>query len=497
MPETPRDTADAADAAPAAGDPLALAPAPARAPAPAGGAAPVSDRALARAHGGGFVSRTLARLLGRWGARLGLVWIAVMLLTAVFAPLLASSHPLLWSRGGEVSSPWLEHLTRTDVILFGAFAAAVAAAVVRGPAGARVAGWVLVVSAALVGAAGRSFVDFLQGNPAPGAARVAFTAGGVVALIVGLVVLHLLFASARRAAGPGLRRATWGAGVGLLALLALAPIRPPETVVHSVYREAEALGEVAWVLRAPLPHSPNDAQRDAMTAQGRDARLEPPSRRHLLGTDRSGADVLSRMIHATRIALAIGLIATGIAVAIGIVVGGLMGYFAGLIDLLGMRLVEIFSAIPVLFLLIMIVAFYGRSLTLMMVVIGLTGWVGYALFIRAEFLKLRSMDYVTAARALGLPLRSILLKHMLPNGVTPVLVLASFGIASAILAESTLSFLGLGLVEEPSWGQLLNQSRSAPGQWGLLVFPGLAIFLTVFAYNLVGEALRDALDVRS
>ena len=448
------------------------------------------------------MSRTLSRLLGAWGARIGFAWIAVMLAAAVLAPLLASSHPLLWERNGQVSSPWLEHLTRTDVVLFGAALAAAVAAAWRGPREARFAGWVLAVSAAVAAAAGRSFVELLRGNPAPPAGRVAFAAAGLAALALGLGVL---VAAARPALGrggggglSGWRAASWTLAAGLAALLALAPLDPPAAVVHGVYREAEAApgGEVGWAVRAPLPFSPNDAQRDAMSLEGRDARLEKPSLRHPLGTDRSGQDVLSRMIHATRIALAIGLIATGIAVAIGVVVGGLMGYFAGWIDLLGMRLVEVFSAIPVLFLLIMIVAFYGRSLTLMMVVIGLTGWVGYALFVRAEFLKLRSMDYVVAARALGLPLRSILLKHMLPNGVTPVLVLASFGIASAILAESTLSFLGLGLVEEPSWGQLLNQSRSAPGQWGLLLFPGLAIFLTVFAYNLVGEALRDALDVK-
>ena len=232
----------------------------------------------------------------------------------------------------------------------------------------------------------------------PAAGRVAFAAAGVVALGLGLFVL---FAAARPAlarSGAGWRRLTWASAAGLAGLLAFAPIDPPANVVHSVYREAEARGEVDWIVRTPLPYSPNDAQRDAMAATGRDARLTMPGAAHPLGTDLTGQDVLSRMIHATRIAPAIGLIATGIAVAIGIVVGGLMGYFAGLVDLLGMRLVEVFSAIPVLYLLIMIVAFYGRSLTLMMVVIGLTGWVGYALFIRAEFLKLRSMDYVTAAR---------------------------------------------------------------------------------------------------
>ena len=204
----------------------------------------------------------------------------------------------------------------------------------------------------------------------------------------------------------------------------------------------------------------------------------------------------SRMIHAARIALAIGFIATGIAVLIGIVIGGVMGYFSGWVDLLGMRLVEVFAAIPVIFLLIAFVAFYGRNLYLLMMIIGATGWVGYALFIRAEFLKLRRQDFVQAARACGLPLRSILFKHMLPNGVTPVLVSASFGVASAILMESTLSFLGLGLVEEPSWGQLLEQARGVGGSfyWWIALYPGLAIFLTVFAYNLVGEAMRDAID---
>jgi peptide/nickel transport system permease protein len=131
-----------------------------------------------------------------------------------------------------------------------------------------------------------------------------------------------------------------------------------------------------------------------------------------------------------------------------------------------------------------------------MAIIGLTRWSGYARFIRAEFLKIRKQDYVQAARACGLPLRSILFKHMLPNGVAPVLVSATFGVASAILSESVLSFLGLGLVDEPSWGQMLNEAITATGgfSWWIAIFPGLAIFLTVFAYNLVGESLRDAID---
>ena len=180
---------------------------------------------------------------------------------------------------------------------------------------------------------------------------------------------------------------------------------------------------------------------------------------------------------------------------IGVIIGGLMGFFSGKVDIFGMRLVEIFEAIPTLFLLLTFVAFFGRSLYIMMVIIGITGWTGYARYIRAEFLRLREQDFVQAATACGLPLYSILFRHMLPNGIAPILVAASFGVASAILAEATLSFLGLGLVGEPSWGQMLNQAvQSSSFNWWMAAFPGGAIFLTVFAYNLIGEALRDSID---
>ncbi len=367
------------------------------------------------------------QVLGRWGARLGGAWLVVLLVLAVFSPLIASSHPVLVLSKGKWSSPMLAHLTAVDVTLIAA----------------------------------------------------AFYA-------VGLGVLWKLSLSVR------LR--IWAAAVGVTCIASLILISPPEVIIYSQYREAEAAGQVQSVYRTLIPYSPNDRLRDHQT----DTRLQAPSREHWMGTTTEGEDMLSRMIHASRIALAIGFIATGIAVVIGVIIGGLMGYFSGWVDLLGMRLVEIFSSIPTIFLLIAFVAFYGRNLYLIMVIIGLTSWVGYALFVRAEFLKLRDQDFVVAARACGLPLWSVLFRHMLPNGVTPVLVNASFGVASAILAESTLSFLGLGLVEEPSWGQLLNQSREVVGgfHWWVVVFPGLAIFLTVFSYNLLGEALRDAIDPR-
>jgi peptide/nickel transport system permease protein len=282
--------------------------------------------------------------------------------------------------------------------------------------------------------------------------------------------------------------------LAISSILSFVFIQPPELVVYAKYREMEKAGKVEWVINAPIPYSAKDYLRD-YGETGMEEPLADSNRLHWFGTEQSGADVLSRMIYACRIALGIGFVATGIAMLIGVLLGGLMGYFSGIVDILGMRLVEIFEAIPTLFLLLTFVAFFGSSLYLMMVIIGITTWPGYARYVRAEFLKLRQMDFVQSAIACGLPLRSVLFRHMLPNGIAPVLVAASFGVASAILYEATLSFLGLGLVDNPSWGQMLNQAvQSASFYWWMAFFPGGAIFLTVFAYNLMGEALRDAID---
>jgi peptide/nickel transport system permease protein len=278
------------------------------------------------------------------------------------------------------------------------------------------------------------------------------------------------------------------------ALITYLWIKPQQLVIYEQYRAAEAAGDYDWVIHAPIPYSPKDYQRDRGDT-GLEAPLSQRTRTHWFGTEQNGADVLSRMIHASRIALGIGFVATGIAMLLGVIIGGLMGYFSGVVDILGMRLVEIFEAVPTLFLLLTFVAFFGRSLYIMMVIIGITSWPGYARYVRAEFLRLRKQDFVQAAEAAGLPLPSILFRHMLPNGMGPVLVAASFGVASAILAEATLSFLGLGLVDDPSWGEMLNQAvQSSRFNWWMAAFPGGAIFLTVFAYNLIGESLRDAID---
>ena len=217
---------------------------------------------------------------------------------------------------------------------------------------------------------------------------------------------------------------------------------------------------------------------------------------YTLGTDSSGRDMLSQLLHACRLSISIGLVSTAIAVVIGVTVGALMGYFGGWIDMLLYRVVEVFMAIPLLFLLIVAAAVLPRNTYVMMAIIGCVTWTGSARFIRAEFYKLRGQDFVQSARSVGLPLRSVLFKHMLPNGVTPVLVDASFAIAAAILAEAVLSYLGLGPANQASWGQLLSDANNQVGKfmWWLAIFPGFAIFLTVLSYNLIGEALRDAID---
>jgi peptide/nickel transport system permease protein len=226
--------------------------------------------------------------------------------------------------------------------------------------------------------------------------------------------------------------------------------------------------------------------------------LAGPNREHWLGTDDSGRDVLSRMIHGSRVSLSVGFVSVAIALVIGILLGSLAGYFGGWIDHLISRLIEILLTIPTFFLIIAIIAFLPQSIYNIMVVIGLTGWTGIARFVRAEFLKLKQLDFIMASRALGASHPRIILLHMLPNAMAPVLVSAVFGIAGAILTESSLSFLGFGVPPPtPSWGDILSQSRDyIEFAWWLTVFPGFAIFLSITAYNLVGEGLRDAMDPR-
>jgi peptide/nickel transport system permease protein len=234
------------------------------------------------------------------------------------------------------------------------------------------------------------------------------------------------------------------------------------------------------------------------TQQDLTQRLRAPSTDHWLGTDEYGRDVWSRVLHGGRVSLTVGLAAVGISTLIGIILGALAGYFGGAIDQLIMRLVDIFLCIPTLFLILMFIVFVGPNVFNVMIIIGLTSWTELARLVRAEFITLKQREYVMAARAMGLSHRRIMFRHILPNALAPVFVSATFGVAGAILLESGLSFLGLGVQPPtPSWGNILTSGKDYITQaWWLTLFPGLAIFLTVLGYNLLGDGLRDYLDPR-
>jgi len=226
--------------------------------------------------------------------------------------------------------------------------------------------------------------------------------------------------------------------------------------------------------------------------------LEPPSADHWLGTDELGRDVLSRMIYGARISLMVGFIAVGIATLIGVIVGAVSGYYGGWVDELMMRFVDVMLTFPSFFLILAVIAMLEPSIVNVMIVIGITGWMGVARLVRAEFLSLKERDFVAAAKSIGQSDAIIIFRHILPNAMAPVLVSATLGIAGAILTESALSFLGIGVQPPtPSWGSILTEGKNyIEFAWWLSLFPGLAILVTVLGYNLLGESLRDALDVR-
>lgn len=244
------------------------------------------------------------------------------------------------------------------------------------------------------------------------------------------------------------------------------------------------------VVMPPIPYSPTEYDLRAS--------LAAPSRAHWLGTDDQGRDVLARLIHGTRVSLSIGFVAVGIAALLGIFFGALAGYYGGWVDILLSRAIEIMYCFPTFFLILAVLAFIQPSIYNIMIVIGLTSWPGIARLIRGEFFKLRHQDFVAATTVLGASAPRIMFRHILPNAIAPVLVSISFGVASAILVESGLSFLGLGVPPyEPSWGDLLSSSKDFLDiAWWLTLSPGIAIFITITAYNLVGEGLRDAIDPR-
>jgi peptide/nickel transport system permease protein len=381
----------------------------------------------------------------------GLYCIAFLVLIAIAAPLLSLNQPFIWSAGEGLQFPFFRALFNR--LLF------------------------------------ENSVDILF--------NLLLVLGlllGLLALPLGLLLPRPLRTKLWRSRGVVLRRVLLGV---VLCFLLMSPQRfgqipnPlffTERALNYRERAAELRAEGKHVT-AVFPLAPFGYRE---TNPGRN--LQAPDLEHWLGTDTEGRDVFSRMLYGTRISLTIGVIAVSIYVGIGIVFGALAGYYGGRVDLWISRLIEVMICFPSFFLILTIAALIEeRSIFHVMLIIGLTSWTGVARLIRAEFLKNVNLEYVQAARALGIRQDRIIFRHILPNAIAPVLVTATFGVASAILVESSLAFLGIGDLTVASWGETLNTGRTEGKLW-LVLAPGLAIFFVVSIFNLVGEGLRDALD---
>ncbi|MCE0523850.1 MAG: ABC transporter permease [Methylacidiphilales bacterium] len=247
----------------------------------------------------------------------------------------------------------------------------------------------------------------------------------------------------------------------------------------------------AFKLMPPIPYSPIESTPD---------QFAPPSWKHLCGTDSTGRDIAARLLHGARTSLSIGFVAQSIALLVGVTLGGLAGYYRGWIDIGLSRFLEIMDCFPSLILLLAVIGLFPsqNNMFYIMAVIGLTSWTGLARLVRGEFLRLSVQPFTLAAQAVGAGDFRVIVRHLLPNALGPILVSATFGVASAILLESSLSFLGFGMqAPTPSWGDILSDARRyIDFAWWLAFFPGLAILITLVSYNFVGEGLRDAIDPR-
>lgn len=352
---------------------------------------------------------------------------------------------------------------------------------------------------------------------------LAWTAVTGVVLAWGLVA-GLTYLSWGRITGmPGMRRVPVDMylAAATLALLALGMVLwTVRSVARQRSRAARVRGDSQWAIAGrhfrknrmamgglvimillyvvtlitPLiaPYDPS-AQGDIVLT-----RYLPPSAEHLMGTDKFGRDIFSRVLFGARISLSIGFIAVGISITLGTLLGAVAGYFGGITDGVLMRLTDMMLSFPRLVLLIVVIALFEPSIWLVVTVLGLSGWMGTARIVRGEVLSLREREFVQAARALGMGDTRIILRHVIPNTLAPVIVSATLGIGQTILTEASLSFLGLGVQPPtPSWGNMVSDGRDAlVTAWWIATFPGLAIVFTVIAFNLLGDGLRDALDPR-
>jgi peptide/nickel transport system permease protein len=388
---------------------------------------------------------SVARRLGKNRVAVwGLYAVLALLAVATFAPLVAQNQPFYWNAGQGVTFPWFSSLFN------------------------------------------RLFFE--------NAVDIFFN----LLLVASPFMLSCVWLTRRRRFWVSLPRALGSCAVALalsfpcITVESLGsfdnPLHFSQKVVN--YRAEQerlsALGQAPSALFPPLPYSYRETNLDRS--------LQAPGRAHWLGTDTEGRDVFCRMLYGTRISLTIGVVAVFIYVFIGTLLGALAGYFGGWVDNLVSRLIEVMITFPSFFLILTLAALIReRSIFHVMLIIGLTSWTGVARLVRAEFLRQKSLDYVQAAVAMGIKSSRIMFVHILPNAIAPALVSATFGIASAILIESSLSFLGIGDLSVASWGETLNAGRVQQKVW-LVLAPGAAIFFVVTIFNLVGEGIRDALD---
>jgi len=385
------------------------------------------------------------------------LWLMVgLFLIAIVAPLLSSNIPLVFHDGGQTIYPWFHWLFHPEARVDFFFNMALVG----------FAPWAILAFATNAWAKSRGI---------PGRRRIGYVALEFLAI---LSFLSMLFSFQRFAPSdlyatrdfPEEEFKSQGASHGVYVLL---PFGPTEQ------------------------DTPSRMMPPGFRVEERDWKKSNQVYRHWLGTADTGQDVLARILYGTRISMTIGLVSVSIYILIGVVVGAIAGYFGGTVDIVTSRIIEIVLLFPAFFLILTIVALKGRSIYIIMVVIGITGWPTIARLIRGEVLKQRSLDYTLAAQALGASHFRILFRHILKNSLSPALVSIPFGIAGAIITEAGLSVLGFGVEPPaPSWGGLLNLAKDDYSNWWLVVVPSIAIFVTVTTFNLVGNGLRDAMDPR-
>lgn len=469
----------------------------------------------------GFWAEAWTQVTRRPAALIALTWLGIVAFFAVFAPFIASGHPLWMTVGEKGSSPLWAQLTALDLVLFWSTLIGVPV-ILFGSAqrrstrlGAVLGGLVVAIAVLSISMVLRGSLESMAIEAGRDSLRTGVAPEGFVIIgrhpFAGLMVAGTIAVLIAAIVGFLPIGKPWARWLVILVACVISvwsvQARWAPKLERFAYPEREVRGEIQATYTI-VPWSPNQrfssiSRRapgtEFASAVGFPETSPVAGRVFHMGTDAFGADVLAQILHACRLSISIGVVSTVIALLIGVTMGALMGYFGGWVDLLLYRVVEVFMAVPVLFLLIVAVAVLPDELKttyVIMAIIGCFTWTGMARFTRAEFMKLRNQDFVQSAQASGLPLRSILFKHILPNGVAPVLVDTSFAVAAAIGIEATLSYLGLGPVDSPSWGRLLSFAISQEGEfkWWLAVFPGAAIFLTVLSYNFLGEALRDAID---